>query len=170
MAVVSYSGKWPRQRSQILQFLSGYLVFNPHLSLGFTFDGKEQIDARAPPDPTWRKWLPSDPNSPHWYNRTRLERLLGAYARKHGGRMVREFVGEFRGLSGSAKGGKVLEESGLARTTTAELFDAAGKPSPQIGKLLAAMQANSAPVKPADSRHHRRGALAALVRFRRRRS
>jgi hypothetical protein len=63
--------------------------------------------------------------------------------------MVREFVTEFRGLSGSAKVSAVLQASGLARTTLADLFDG-GKPSPVIRRLLREMQARSNPVKPAD--------------------
>ena len=63
--------------------------------------------------------------------------MLAAYAREHGGRTVREFVTEFRGLSRSAKAAQVLDYSGLARTTIGELFDATGKPSPRIKKLLA---------------------------------
>jgi hypothetical protein len=86
----------------------------------------------------------------HCYDQTRFERLLAAYAKGHGDRMVREFVGEFSGLSGSAKGAKILEQVGLARITIRELFDAGGKPKPKIARLLAAMQGASRAVKPAE--------------------
>ena len=93
------------------------------------FDGDTCIAAN-PSDDQWSKWSPSDPTSPHWYDLTRFERLLAAYAKGHGDRTVREFIGEFNGLSGSAKGAKILEQVGLARVTIGELFDAAGKPKP----------------------------------------
>jgi DNA topoisomerase VI subunit B len=124
-------------------------MFNPYVAMNVSFDG-DVCGAANPSDKQWTKWSPSDPTSPHWYDQTRFERLLAAYAKGHGDRMVREFVGEFSGLSGSAKGAKILEQVGLARITIRELFDAGGKPKPKIARLLAAMQGASRAVKPAE--------------------
>ena len=100
-------------------------------------------------DPAWTKWSPSYPTSACWYDVARFERLVSAYAHEHGDRTVREFVTEFRGLSGSAKVSDVLAETDLARVTLAELFPN-GKPSPRIRHLLAAMRHYTKRVKPSD--------------------
>ncbi len=64
-------------------------------------------------------------------------------------RTVREFVSEFRGLSGTAKQKAVLGETKLARMALVD-FVADGRVDPALTrKLLTAMQANSKPVKPA---------------------
>ena len=49
----------------------------------------------------WRKWLPSDPTPPTWYNRERFERLAAACIaddmQNGRGRTLREFVSTFSG-------------------------------------------------------------------------
>jgi hypothetical protein len=99
---------------------------NPHLSLSVTWNGKRCLDLRAS-DPAWAKWGPSNPTSPHWYDEALLRRLMGAYItrdqdRGRAPRTVREFVGEFRGLSGTAKQKVVLEEVGASRLSLQEFF------------------------------------------------
>ena len=120
-------------------------------------------------DPAWQKWKPSEPTSPHWYTTAHLEQLIGAYI-KHDTdsgreRTVRELVAEFRGLSGTAKQTLVLDATGLARAPLSALTKGNGFARPQIVKLLTAMQANSAPVKPdllgSIGREHFRQRLAA---------
>jgi DNA topoisomerase VI subunit B len=64
-------------------------------------------------------------------------------------RLVREFVKEFRGLTGSAKGKVVLEWTGLARTRLSELATAKGLNAPKLEHLLRAMRSYSKPVSPA---------------------
>ena len=101
----------------------------------------------------WPKWKPSDPTSPHWYDPERFERLIAAYvahdADNGRSRTVREFVSEFRGLSGSAKGKAVLAAAGLSREPLSRLV-VDGRIDPVLsGKLLEAMQENSKPVPPA---------------------
>ena len=49
----------------------------------------------------------------------------------------------------------MLQASGLARTTLADLFDRNGKPDPSIRRLLREMQARSNPVKPRRPRRDR---------------
>ena len=132
----------------ILQFLVGYALLNPHASFTIDFDGQRQQWKAL--DTGWTKWSPYQPTSAHWYDLARFERLLAAYANQNGNRTVREFVAEFRGLSGSAKAAAVLDDSELHRVTIGELF-ANGKPSPRIARLLSAMQRHSGSiVKPID--------------------
>ena len=138
-------------KSRFLQIASDYTWLNPHLTLSLDWFGERtSIEAT---DPTWSKWKPSDPTSPHWYTATHLERLIAGYIAHDadGGRerTVREFVAEFRGLSGTAKQKSVLDATGLARAPLSALVNGDGFDRGKIEKLLAAMKANSAPVKPA---------------------
>jgi hypothetical protein len=64
-------------------------------------------------------------------------------------RLVREFVKEFRGLSGSVKQKLVLKESGAARVSLAS-FLGNGEAAAPVARLLEAMQRHSRPVKPRD--------------------
>jgi len=104
-------------------------------------------------DPDWLKWKPSDPTSAHWYTPQHLDRLTAGYIADdadHGReRTVRELVSEFRGLSGSAKQKKVLEATGLARAPLSSLVVNGAVDAGHVGRLLAAMQDNTKPVKPA---------------------
>jgi len=118
-------------------------------------------------DPAWAKWKPSDPTSPHWYAPANLERLVAAYVSNeaHAGMSVREFVTQFRGLSGTAKGKQVLAETGMTRTDLTGLAN--GRlDSEAIARLLEAMKGHSRPVKPAQlgviGREHLAARLAAL--------
>lgn len=137
-------------RADILRIVRGYALFNPHARL--TVVGH---DPHLPSTPGWAKWLPSDPTSPHWYGHEQFERLIAAYLRHdqdHGReRTVREFVSEFRGLSGSAKLKAVLEITGLARAPLSRLLNGGGAFDRQlVDTLRQAMIANSRPVKPED--------------------
>jgi len=142
------AAEWPAQKRRFLQFLLGYILLNPHVDMTVAFDS-ERLHWKAL-NSDWSKWAPHQPTSPHWYDRARFGRLLAAYAHQNGDRTVREFVTEFRGLSGSAKVSDVLDATGLHRVTIGDLFDQHGKPSPHIAKLLAAMQLRTGNIKPAD--------------------
>jgi hypothetical protein len=89
------------------QLIEAYSAFNPHATFrtgGIVFKAT---------NPQWAKWNPSDPTSPHWYKPDTLRDLIAAYVsqERNGGRVktVREFVCEFRGLSGTAKQKEVTE-------------------------------------------------------------
>ncbi len=101
---------------------------------------------------TWSKWKPSDPTSAHWYQPEHLERLVAGYIAHdadHGrDRTIREFISEFRGLSGSAKQKAVLDRLGLHRAPLSSLV-ANGSINTEVAtSLLLTMQENSKPVKP----------------------
>ena len=80
-----------------------YVWFNPHLTLSGAWNGADFVNVEAT-NPDWMKWRPSDPTSPHWYPRfassaicRRTSRVTGSLGQD---RPVREFIAEFRGLSG----------------------------------------------------------------------
>ena len=135
---------------RFLQIADDYVWLNPHLTLRWDWFGEGGTVGATSPD--WTKWRPSDPTSPHWYTPQHLERLIAGYiahdADTERERTVREFISEFRGLSGSAKQKKVLEATGLARTSLVGLCNGRGVDRALIGPLLDAMKVNTKPVKP----------------------
>jgi hypothetical protein len=79
---------WPDSASPIidakarfLQIADDFSWINPHLTLSVDWNrGGEEIQRiAAANDPSWRKWRPSDPTSPHWYDEVRLSRLAAAH-------------------------------------------------------------------------------------------
>jgi DNA topoisomerase VI subunit B len=170
--------KWPATprselgaaRAKILQMAAMYAGLNPHLALQVTIDGKPRRLVNAS-NPEWHRWLPSDPSPAHWYTPDTFERLIAAHVRDDQDRgrntLVREFVAQFRGLTGSAKQKTVLGAVGAARMTLADFFgsgDAVNKE--QIAALLEAMKEESRAVKPLDlgviGEDHLRAHLSAL--------
>jgi DNA topoisomerase VI subunit B len=133
--------------ARFLQMAEDYTWLNPHLDLTLAWNGKRR---RYPASaPTWEKWRPNQPTCPHWYDQPRLERLIGAHV-SHGSNLtVREFISEFRGLSGTAKQAAVLGKIALSRAPLASLCSDGGFERGKIAALLAAMQAATKPVKAA---------------------
>ena len=159
-------------QAQFLHLVESFALLNPHaaISMSWRIGDDPPIKRHWPAiDPTFRKWVPSDPTSPHWYTDERFARLIAnhvAAADDHGELCVgvREFIGQFRGLSGSVKPREICEHVGIAKG--ALLSDLCGDMT-LIGRLRRAMCANSAPVRPRDlgvigrsvcSRSSRRGA------------
>jgi DNA topoisomerase VI subunit B len=139
-------------KSRFLQIGDDFAWLNPHLCLVATWDGEVVVD-RKPSDPSWQKWKASDPTSPHWYDLARFERYIAAHVSRDQDtgrvRLVREFVAELRGLSGSAKGKRVLDDIGMQRTDPRSLFGPDGAPHRDlIRNLLRACQKHSRPVQP----------------------
>src|SRR5262249_52010258 len=55
--------------------VEGFALFNPHATITLDWFGKTTTwEATLP---TWQKWKPHRPTSPHWYEQRHLERLLG---------------------------------------------------------------------------------------------
>jgi DNA topoisomerase VI subunit B len=136
-------------RSRFLQIADDYTFLNPHLTLAVEWRGRRtQVNASRP---EWAKWLPSNPTSAHWYSHEQLGRLIAAYVAHdadHGkDRTVREFISEFRGLSGTTKQTRVLDATGLKRTRLSELAGGGDLDVARIGRLLGAMREHSRPVK-----------------------
>ena len=135
---------------RFLQIATQYAWLNPHLSI--TVDWPGECTTIEPTDAAWRKWLPSDPTSAHWYTGQHLERLIAGYISNDAGtgreRTVREFVSEFRGLSSTAKQKTVLGATELARAPLSRLVNGNGLDRDMIAALLVSMQEHSKPVKP----------------------
>lgn len=148
-----------RQRSiaktlnRVCCLAADFTFLNPHLTLVLDCFGKATCIPAT--NPTWEKWTPSSPTSPHWYEVEHLERLLGAYVthdRQDGKRerTVREFVSEFRGLTSTIKQKQVLAELGLARAPLSGLLTPDGRnfDHEAVAALLGAMKARTKPVLP----------------------
>ena len=128
---------------------------NPHLSLCATWVDGERRErwAHQAVDPDWRKWSPSSPTSPHWYRVEDLERLAGAFLnhdREHKVvRVLREFLAQFDGLTGTAKRKAVLDDVGLQRAPLERLLNGGDEfDHALVERLLEAMQTEARPIKP----------------------
>jgi len=148
---VEWPPKWERNDSRFKSLAESYAWVNPHLTLRGTFNGGIFVDVAAT-DLAWKKWKPRNPTSAHWYNETRLQRYLAAHVARdrelgqH--RTAREFIREFRGLSGTAVQRKVLEEVGCSHQSLAKFFGVEKVNRKGIAKLLAAMRKYTKPVAP----------------------
>ena len=113
--------------------------------------GREFINTQAT-NPNWEKWRPRNPTSAHWYDQARLERYLAAHVardRDLGQRhTVREFIAEFRGLSGTAVQRKILNEVGCSHQSLASFYGVDRVNRVGVDKLLAAMKRYSKAVAP----------------------
>lgn len=129
--------------------VEGFAVFNPHATISLDWFGKRTTWAAT--DPSWEKWKPCQPTSPHWYELAHLERLIGAYITHDRDsatdRLVAELIAEFDGLSGSQKRSKVLTETDLKRVKLSEFVTGDRLDSKRIANLLVAMQRHTRSVK-----------------------
>lgn len=136
---------------QFLQLATGFAVLNPHLGVSLNApQGRRTFQAT---NRDWKKWLPSQPTSPHWYTSEDLAHLIAAYIKHdtdHGRvRTVSRFLAEFAGLQGKKKRDMILEKLGL---TGADLTVFAPDDShldrAKVHSLLNSMQRASRPVNP----------------------
>lgn len=136
-----------------------FTLANPHASVKITYrdasskhgqsetiTSEDFYQRRVDFPTTWRKWQPSDPTSPHWYDIPTLASLVDAeiaHGRTIGteGKLLREFVREFRGLTGTAKAKQVC----AALPHVKRVSDLNGN----VADLLEALQSASKPPKPA---------------------
>ena len=137
-------------RGGFLQIADDFAFLNPHATVAVSWFGERSVVKASAA--AWKKWRPSDPTSPHWYDRQHFERLIAAYIAhdqdRGDDRLVRDLIREFRGLSGSAKQKAVLDATGLARTSLSSLVNCDGLRHDVVDKLLVAMKNASKPVKP----------------------
>ena len=136
-------------KDEFLQLAESYAWLNPHLSLRLRWNGERKIDIKAS-DPTWRKWLPSWPTSAHWYDQSRFRRYMAAHIANRGNITVREFISEFRGMTGTAKQKAVLAETGASHVSLHSFFGLHKANTANIAKLLAALKKHTKPAQPAD--------------------
>ena len=141
--------EWAEPRFK--QLAESYVWFNPHLTLRGIWNGVEFVNVSAT-NSNWEKWRPRNPTSPHWYDETRLQRYLAAHVARDRDlgrhRTVREFISEFRGLSGTAIQRKILAEVGCSHMSLAQFFGRDQVNRAGIVKLLTAMQRHSKLVAP----------------------
>jgi DNA topoisomerase VI subunit B len=152
--------KWPKARLENLlewngqsfkQLAESYVWFNPHLTLRGVWNGEQFVNVGAT-NPDWEKWRPHNPTSPHWYDETRLQRYLAAHVARDRDlqrcRTVREFIAEFRGLSGTAVQRRILQEVGCSHQSLAQFFGIDQVNRKGIANLLTSMCKYSKPVAP----------------------
>jgi DNA topoisomerase VI subunit B len=135
-------------KGEFLKLAESYVWLNPHLSLWVSWDGEVKIEVKAS-NPKWDKWLPSLPTSPHWYDKGRFRRYMAAHIANRRDITVRQFIGEFRGLSSTAKQKAVLAKIGASHVSLHDFFGRQKANDGNIAKLLAALQEHSKPVRPA---------------------
>jgi DNA topoisomerase VI subunit B len=139
-----------------------FALVNPHAQLSYRDNGAgpaEAVSYKPTAGDGWRKPLPTDPTSAHWYDAPALQRLVFAHIGKarRGGRdlPLGEFVRTFAGLTSTGKAKQVTAAlPGIRRLSDFEADPEA------VGALLAAMQAASRAPKPAalgrvDEGHYR---------------
>ena len=134
---------------RLLQLAESYAWLNPHLSLRVAWNGKRVIDIKAS-NPAWQKWLPSWPTCPHWYDQSRFRRYMAAHIAHRGDITVREFISEFRGMTGTAKQKQILAETGASHVSLHSFFGIHNANTKNIAKLLASLKQHTKPVRPAD--------------------
>jgi hypothetical protein len=136
-------------KNRFLLLAESYAWLNPHLSLSVTWNGERVIDIKAS-NPTWKKWLPSWPTSAHWYDQSRFRRYMAAHISHRGNITVREFIAEFRGMTGTAKQKQVLAETGASHVSLHNFFGLHKANIKNIAKLLTSLKTHTKPVQPAD--------------------
>jgi DNA topoisomerase VI subunit B len=137
-----------KERNQkFLELAEAFVWLNPHLTLRVTWNGVVKIDAK-PSNPTWAKWSPSWPTSPHWYDESRFRRYMAAHIAHRANITVREFISEFRGMSGTAKQKAVLAETGASHVSLFDFFGHDRVNKENVARLLAALKQHSKPVPP----------------------
>jgi DNA topoisomerase VI subunit B len=139
---------------RFLQVVQAIHWANPHLdiSLNWNRNGRFFQSHDRATNPSWRKWTASDPTPASWYDADRLARLIGAnISHAEDSRLpcqtVREFVSEFKGLSGTAKGKAICDAVGASRLSLREFFGD-GEDLDSVNSLLNEMIRSSKPIKP----------------------
>jgi Histidine kinase-, DNA gyrase B-, and HSP90-like ATPase len=125
---------------------------NPHLALSFTAPDRALSFVRRATSPGWRKWKPTDPTCPHWYDLASLKTLIAAEINKANRdrvpqRTVADFIAEFRGLAGTAKRRDICEAVSASRSHLDGFF---ARGDGVVRRLLNEMKTAAKPVKARD--------------------
>jgi DNA topoisomerase VI subunit B len=126
--------------------ISAFAALNPHATFRLRLLGGVELVYRAS-NPMWPKWLASQPTSAHWYRPSDLRALITAYLKEGKHKTVRDFVGEFEGLSGTQYRKRVLKQTGISAVSLCDLVADGDVSIDQVERLLVAMQQASRPVK-----------------------
>jgi DNA topoisomerase VI subunit B len=96
-----------------LHWVRSFALFNPHASLIYhgECEGEKVSDSYKSTGDQFKKYMPSEPTSPHWYTPGNLATLIFAYVgeARNGGRDVPlgEFLRLFKGLTSTKKAKEV---------------------------------------------------------------
>jgi DNA topoisomerase VI subunit B len=127
-----------------LHWVRSFAAFNPHATVSYQAksDGSEEAEIyKSTHEGPLKKYVPSQPTSPHRYRTESLKVLVFSHighARKGGRHLpLGEFVRQFQGLTSTAKARSVLKEMGEGFTHLSDFEGNEGK----VADLLAAMQA-----------------------------
>ncbi len=136
----------------LTELIADFAAFNPHASFALCVQSR-RVAYYPATDPNWRKWREDALTSPHWCTPTTLRVLIAAYITEgEGERHLRDFVGEFSGLSGTQVRAEVLGPFTKAGVRTLSDLVAKGDVDLDLNKvtsLLDAMKRHSKPVEPA---------------------
>jgi hypothetical protein len=92
-----------------------------------------------------KKYVPTDPTSPHWYDRAAFERLVYSHIAhaRNGGEdiLLRDFLRQFKGLSATKKAKAICEHLPNFKT----LSDFGDSPGPEVARLLSLMKGQADP-------------------------
>jgi DNA topoisomerase VI subunit B len=137
-----------RSVSEALPHLvADFASFNPHATFTLTLpDGKVHMFPAS--DRQWRKWRTSDPTSAHWYRPQDLRALIAAYVKDGKHKTLRDFVGEFDGLSGTQYRKHVLEAAHMSLASLNDLVLDGDIDMAAVERLLTAMKGTARPVSP----------------------
>jgi hypothetical protein len=143
----------PDIRAHFLPLIEGYSLFNPHATIAADIASAVQRFDRT--TATCEKWKPSDPTSAHWYTPAQLRGLMAAYvtAERRGGAAltVRDFIGQFKGLSSTLKRKAILARiPTLAARSLSACVTKGDIDTAVVSALLDAMRAESKPINPLD--------------------
>jgi DNA topoisomerase VI subunit B len=144
---------YPSRRLEIIGLLTAFVWTNPHLTMTVEWNGRAFINCRAT-DPQWKKWRPRHATSAHWYTLEQFERYATAHitAKRKAGRTkytVREFIGEFRGMSGTEKQRKILREIHAPYLSLSRFFGTTKRVNhDRMLELLRLLQRDTARVRP----------------------
>jgi hypothetical protein len=133
------------------ELVTHYALLNPHAT--FAYINGVQVEY-ASGHPTWSKWTPKAPTSPHWYTPQQFRALLRAFVNasrqtKAGPRLLSDVLQqEFDGFAGSAARGEILRPLQLTGATLDALLDDGDIDRARAHALLAAMQRRARPVDP----------------------
>src|ERR671910_823872 len=125
-------------------WVRSFAAFNPHATVSYQAksDGSEDTEIyKSTYEGPFKKYVPSQPTSPHWYSVESLKVLVFshiAHARKGGRDLpLGEFVRQFQGLTSTAKARAVVKQMGEGFTHLSDFEGDEGK----VAELLGAMQA-----------------------------
>ncbi len=135
-------------RDHFLQLCEDYAWLNPHLTLKARWNGEEHSVSIDRVCDNWKKWLPSFPTDPHWYDDPGFQRLIAAHLSHGETSTVRELITQFRGLSSTLKCKRVLEQCDMARLPLSDLVVDGEFKTDEVTQLLSVMKSETKPVKP----------------------